>query len=446
MIARDMRGPVALAVFAVWLGIASVFAADDPLVLARELMDRKDPKAAFELLEPLERERAGEPDFDYLLGIAALDSGQATRAVFALERVLAVNPNHAQARAEIARAYFVLGERRAAKQEFESVQQQAIPEEARATIQKFLSAIEAAGAGDRPALSGFLELGGGYDSNVNAGPGGSSVAVPAFGGQILTLDPLGVEKSSAFLSLAGSVSFRYPLTPGIAVVGGVGGFAQANRDAHQFDTSDLNGNLGLSFSRGRDNFTAAFQADRFYLDDARYRDATGGLLQWTRVISDSDTVSAYGQYARLDYAGVQGIRNVDRWVGGGAIGHVFPGTLKPVAYLSAYIGTDDELNAGVPWLGDDFWGLRLGGELTVAPDWAAFGAASLERRYYGGADPLFLLTRGDTQTDFRLGVNYRPATGWVITPFAAYTRNGSNISIYEYDRWIAQVSVRREFR
>src|SRR5512134_1167604 len=205
-----------------WIGAAH---ADAVLDEAKRLMAERNAPAAWALLEPLEKERAGDPEYDYLLGIAALDAGHPTRAVFALERVLAVNPNHAQARAEIARAYFVLGERRAAKQEFESVQQQAIPDEARATIQKFLSAIEAAGAGDRPALSGFLELGGGYDSNVNAGPGGSSVAVPAFGGQILTLDPLGVEKSSASLSFAGSVSFRYPLTPGIAVVGGVGGFA-----------------------------------------------------------------------------------------------------------------------------------------------------------------------------------------------------------------------------
>jgi hypothetical protein len=164
------------------------------------------------------------------------------------------------------------------------------------------------------------------------------------------------------------------------------------------------------------------------------------------VISDVDSVSAYGQYARLNYAGVQGIRDADRWVAGAAFGHAFAGTLKPVGYVSAYAGTDDEINAGVPWLGDDFWGVRLGGEITVAPDWVAFGAASLERRYYGGADPLFLLTRGDSQTDFRLGVTYRPAEGWVITPFAAYTRNSSNIPIYEYDRWIAQVSVRREFR
>ena len=80
-------------------------------------------RQAFQLLEPHEQARAGDPAYDYLLGIAAIDSGELTRGVFALERVLAVNPNHAQARAEIARAYFLMGENKVARQEFEQVKQ-----------------------------------------------------------------------------------------------------------------------------------------------------------------------------------------------------------------------------------------------------------------------------------------------------------------------------------
>jgi len=428
--------------FLAWIGAAQ---ADAVLDEARRLMAERNAPAAWALLEPLEKERAGDPQYDYLLGIAALDAGHPTRAVFALERVLAMEPNHPQARAEIARAYFVLGERRTAKQEFESVQKLGVPADAQATIQKYLSAIEDMGAGDRPSVFGYLELGSGYDSNVNAGPGAGSVAVPAFGGQIVTLNPVGIEKGSGFLSLAAGASLRYPLKPGIAVVAGLFGTTQSNWSAHDFDTADVSANLGLSFSQGRDSLTVALQGDRFFLDDARYRDAGGGLVQWTRVIDQANSVSAYGQYARLDYTGTQDIRDADRWVAGGAYGHAFAGTLEPITYFSGYLGTDDERNDGVPWLGDRFWGLRAGGQVSVARGTLLFGAASVERRYYGGPDPLFLLTRMDTQTDFRLGANYRLAESWMVTPLAAYTRNASNISIYEYDRWIVQVSVRREF-
>ena len=63
------------------------------------------------MLAPEQSNAAGDPDYDYLLGIAALDSGKPNEAIFALERVLAVKPNHLQARAEIARAYFATGEK-----------------------------------------------------------------------------------------------------------------------------------------------------------------------------------------------------------------------------------------------------------------------------------------------------------------------------------------------
>src|SRR3546814_19662724 len=54
--------------------------------------------------------RIGDPEFDYQLGMAALDAGRYGEAVIALQRVLAVQPNNAPARAELARAYALAGD------------------------------------------------------------------------------------------------------------------------------------------------------------------------------------------------------------------------------------------------------------------------------------------------------------------------------------------------
>src|SRR5882672_2334896 len=147
--------------FAIALAIcADAVFADALTDRARALLARKDAKAAYALLLPQEGQRAGDPEYDYLLGIAALDSGELERAVFALERVLAVQPNNALARAEIARAYFAMGERETAKREFETVRKQQIPEGAKETIDRFLSAIQAA---ESTLITGFLEFGGGWE-------------------------------------------------------------------------------------------------------------------------------------------------------------------------------------------------------------------------------------------------------------------------------------------
>src|SRR5436190_22058297 len=78
-------------------------AADAILQRAKKLIDENKAPQAYALLAPLQSERAGEADFDYLLALAALDSGKPAEAVFALERFLAANPDHGPARLEWAR-------------------------------------------------------------------------------------------------------------------------------------------------------------------------------------------------------------------------------------------------------------------------------------------------------------------------------------------------------
>ena len=108
---------VSVMLVAAGLGAASgVVFADAATDEALSLLDSGKGKAAWELLEPQESARAGEPLYDFLLGLAALEIGQNTRAVFALERVLAMEPDNVRARAEIARAYLALGEAETARQ------------------------------------------------------------------------------------------------------------------------------------------------------------------------------------------------------------------------------------------------------------------------------------------------------------------------------------------
>ena len=78
--------------------------ADELTDHAKTLLEQNKAAEAFALLNVEESVRAGEVSYDLLLGISAVESGQNTRAVFALERVLAMEPNNARARAEIARA------------------------------------------------------------------------------------------------------------------------------------------------------------------------------------------------------------------------------------------------------------------------------------------------------------------------------------------------------
>ena len=418
----------------------SVAFADEILDRARRLMQQNNPQAAYQLLAPLESRRAGDVDFDYLLGIAALDSGQRERAVFALERVLAVNPNHAQARAEIARAYFEMGEKANAKREFENVRNANPPEAVKQTIARYLSALEAG-----PTLfSGFVELGFGYDSNVNSATSSNQIAIPALGGIVATIAPSGVKQSDNFGSAAGALNFVYGFTPEWAVVAGAAASGQFNHDHDEFSTGTADGNLGLRWSPGKEAITVGYQGQDFQVDHADFRRTNGAIAQWQHNFSEYSQVSVFAQAADLDYP-TQTPRDARRTIGGLAFGYGWDTPSKPVVFGSVYGGNERDKNADFQNLGNKPVGVRFGGQVSVGEKTVLFSLLNYERRVYGADDPFFLVTRRDNQTDVRVGVNYTLSPGWLLIPQVSYTDNESNIDLNHYERTVVSFAVRRTF-
>ena len=136
---------------------------------------------AYRTLAPQADARAGDPAFDYALGIAALDSGRFGEAIIALQRVLAVQPNNAQARAELARAYALAGDIDTAREQFATVvDDPSLPDPVRQRFTGFVRQFDRAIAGGGSDVSGFLDARGGHDSNINSATDLTTVTIPLF--------------------------------------------------------------------------------------------------------------------------------------------------------------------------------------------------------------------------------------------------------------------------
>jgi outer membrane protein len=408
---------------------------------ARQLLEQRRAREAYELLLPHESERAGNVEYDYLLGIAANDAGEAERAVFALERVLALEPQNHLARAEIARAYLVLGERDAARREFETVRGQPIPEAAKANIERFLAAIRGA---ETTRVEGFVEFGFGYDTNVNSATSSSTIAVPGISSVAFVLDPLSRAREDAFAALSAGVNVTHKLTDAWALVGGASGLARLHQSENQFDQATLDASLAARWSHGRDAITVGGQLQSFQLDYARYRDITGLVAQWQHSYDEYRQVSLFGQHARLHYP-TQGLRDADRDVLGVAYGRAFTVRYSPVVFVSAYAGRERELASDLPQLGYDLWGVRAGGQVALGKGWGVLVTAAYEQRDYGGVEPAFAETRKDHQTDLSAGVSYLLRAHTTVTAQLAYTDNRSTLPINRFDRTVAGISMRFTF-
>lgn len=420
------------------------YAEVDALVAsARGLLDQSQAQKAFDLLEPQEAARAGDPDFDTVLGIAANETGQYTRAVFALERVLAVQPSNSRARAELGRALFSVGDTKASRQVLMEAKQDNIPAEAAATIDQFLQAIDRTEEAARSSVKPFLEASIGYDTNINNGPGNPNVAVPAFGGLIFTLNPAGVETKDAFFSLGGGVSARYVVDPRWSLIGNVYGNARVNAKYNDFNTGQIDVNAGASYRYEKHEFTGVVQAGTYTVAGSRARDQQGLVGEWTYRINGFRQWSSYIQWGDLTYPG-QSLRDATRTVIGTSYAHVFRES-NVIVFGGGYVGTEKERAAGVPHLGHDLVGFRAGAQKTLSDALALFGSVSYEDRKYGGTDPLFLVTRHDKQWSLNLGLNWAPAKLWRVTPQLTLTNVKSNVAISDYNRSLFSVTVRRDF-
>lgn len=130
-------------------------------------------------------ERAGDPEFDLAYAVAALEYGHPEQAVFALERVLVLQPWNHRARLELGRAHYRMGEYERAREAFVTVLAANPPPAVKEKAGAWLEAIDAARDRYRTHWTAALGLRAGADSNVNVATSSERVKIPALGELLL---------------------------------------------------------------------------------------------------------------------------------------------------------------------------------------------------------------------------------------------------------------------
>lgn len=119
------------------LTIQATFA-DSVLDQAQNLVNSKKYIQAYDLLAPLEDERAGQPDYDYIYGLTLLEAGEPSRAAFAFERCLGTDPNNGPCRVQMARTHLALGETVSSRKELDTIKQYNPPPEVKQLVEQYL--------------------------------------------------------------------------------------------------------------------------------------------------------------------------------------------------------------------------------------------------------------------------------------------------------------------
>ncbi|MCP4389720.1 MAG: DUF560 domain-containing protein [Gammaproteobacteria bacterium] len=411
---------------------------DAAITRAWQLVDSAQYQAAFDLLAPLEAEQAGEPIYDYLFGISALRTGQPALALFPLERVLAVQPDHPDARLSFAQAYLAVGNFAAARQEFDLAMQQGNVEPAEAeAFQREL---------DRKTIGlthsgGSVELALGYDDNVASATSETTIVTP---GTVVALDDDATGIEDGFVLARGSGWLQKPLSKKYRLITAGSILGRFNESADEQNYTAIDARVGLG-NRSRANRMAIYlfgtSLDR---DSDSYQTSLGLLAQWRYRVSANAHLSSFFRTAQLDYDdlddrdGLQSLLSVTY-------------VRKSASERSSvyYIGISGGINDPDSSSGDEFGysmaGFSAGVELPVSDTLRPYAYITYSERNFDDDSSVFGETREDERTTIRLGARFSQVSNWTIKPELVYVDNQSNLTINDYDRTMFSVYFHRDF-
>ena len=437
------RHPAITAIALCLGGIAAAAAAApvDDLRIAVEAGDSAAAYARFCAISIGAPERA--PEFDLWCGVAAVDIGRSGEGVLALERYTLQFPDDARARLELARAYFYAGDDVRSREEFEAVARGKPPADVQAGIDRYLAALSEREARYRGRRLAFVEIGGGYDSNANAGVAQADIGLPVLGP--VTVDDFGVRKESAFGWLAAGGEIHHPLSPGWTVNGSVYGGGTFYASASEFNLANYGAALGASYRADRDEYSLAYAHGELVLDGSRYRWTDGVGLEWRRQISELSSFALAPQYARIGYDGDNAARNADLAAMSASYRQVWLRRWQPVLNATVFYG-DEHNREDRNDLGRAIRGVSVDVTVSPSPLWVLNAGLGYAQSDYDGPIPLIEATRRDRNFGSSLGAIYLVNRNLSVRAEYRYAKNASNVELYEFTRHVGALKVRYDFK
>lgn len=473
-------------VFAFGLSIAMTGSAADTVVRKGEVKPSKQlPKAqalvqagkfkeAYALLQPLEFEQAGNLQYDYLLGVSAVNTGKPDRATIALERVVATSPGYGDARQWLGIAYFQSGDMDRAKKEFNTVLEQKPSAQVKSTATQYLTAIKqkedakelAEKKAQQPYLLGSAELGYGHDSSIATVPENYPGAYLATTSQNAPAGkptiPSGISDNFALLNL--NIEGRVPFSSA-----GTYGFLSVDSNNRSYNHHSMM-NSHTSLVKG--GVSVASSGDTYRFDVARrgYRqegtEVSGGYTNNSSqtsvtgdtrfMMSERDFWAFSLQYNTPRYSTTPD-QNTNQTVFGTNYMHIFAHEGSPLVYFALNHARDrairdftNQVMATTTNVSRNTNTVMFYSQYSFIKDADVLGMWMKSYRKdsnpYARAYVPELPYGHDGMTVIMFGMNWRPAPNWIVHPQWMRIKNDSNIPLYVFQKTEFSLSLKREFK
>lgn len=405
---------------------------------------------AFELGKANLEEWEGDPDFDFLYGLAALDSGNSNESVYALERVAATADNNLlrdRARLELARAYFVTNNLAASKNLFTSVLEQSPPLVVQRNIEAFLTLIEARENTRESTFDWELSSSVGSDGNINSATSNGLIDTPLIGQIELNQD--GQEIDDNFSNSRISMVYNLPFDRNRSLGVSVNLNHLDNFSTDQFDIDSLRGELAYNWGSDVNKFRHGIAHTAINLDGNGFQDSLALNSSWQHVGGNGWYQTLAASYSQIRYDTGNGgdlndLRDVNQLLISGGLTKISGAFTHAVNLYHA--DEDPENSNGGEHNGREFTGVAYSLLYQLNAQHTPYLRASIQDVEHDSEHPVFFNTlRSDDNESVALGWFWRINRKLLLTADFSYTDNSSNIELFDYSRTKIQAGFRYRF-
>jgi len=436
-------------------GAASVWADPQVIEKARRLLAEGNPKQAYMDLIAIQGKSAGNVDYDYLLGVAALDSGKFDDAIIAFERVLALSPNNAGAQMDLARAYFATGSYDLAEAGFLRLRASNPPPAAQLAIDRYLEAIKDKRRQSTAISYGYSELGIGYDSNITGVPTDfGAAASQSFGIPGIQATGNAIKRSAAFGYAALGGDYSHPLEGGYSLFTGGDVRGRAYQGESDFNSVEANAWLGVALQTGASQWRGSLGYVYFDQQGAapgepqptNERRNSNALVNYRYNVDPQTQLGASLQYSQLRFP-TNSIEDFNQWFLSATYLKSYATQGTPMLLATVFIAQDEAQNK-LPDNETDksknLAGVRLYSQYSVNTKLLAFGSLGFVYRKDKDdyARAAAVANGRDKFGEASVGILWQFQPRCAVRAQYGYTKNDSNIEIYSYNRSEVVTAIR----
>jgi tetratricopeptide (TPR) repeat protein len=436
-----LAGKVALANFLLAPGL---YAALDPAVEnLNQLVSQNRFIEAYELSVRMLEEFEGDPEFDFLYGLSALEAGRPSEAVFAFERLTFIYPDQQRVKLELARAQFQSNNLPVARQLFNEVLAGDPTENVRANIQAFLQRIDEKERSIAGSFTWFINSNIGSDSNINSATELGIISTPI--GDV-ELSPTGRSIDDNFMDFGTGFNYVKPINK-VSAFNLAGNFSLRNNlDRDEFDIGvySFEGSYAHLVRDMRLSYGA--RAQMIQLDGNEFQ-RSGSLIAtlqrnagngWSQAFTGAYTAVRFDNRLNSNAS----LRDVNQLLLSGMLGKS-SGNFNHA--VSVYYGTESVTRSVAKDNAQNFYGIAFSEQYQFRPTHIPYLRISFHYSENKAPHVFFGRVREDNLFSSSLGWIWRALPNMNVTTDLTYMENDSTLDLFSYDRLRVQTGLRYQF-